>query len=493
MAIPKNALFEEFIAKTKVVERPTGPAVSFSAGMGGPILYLEYPKNELSLEAMLRVVRRELAQQGSPVSPDIAVTVLGNIAVSRESNASAVEHANECLVEHHGADLHQYLVLPTPCRRDYEAVFGELRIRPFDPERLLYWARRGGSEYPIDLAGLAGKTSLERDLFSTRTVNWDGVWAKRKTFEAVRNELAFAAQDAYYAAVFEHHMSEVRGLLRRNLVVLEAGALVHVDVDSLLAVPWGHRIGLFHWLWEGRQRTWAVLSWVAALNINLVPPALLTDCRKWLRDSIGFVNLDLAKPLDKSIDTFCTLLQRAHDHRLNGRGNEAALHFVIALDFVFGMEGRSAESVADRAAVVTHRQFGRSMEDQARCVKRLYDARSKYVHLGQSIPPADIHEAEQAATHVLWALLRVSGAGVLLNTSQWLTKIDYVLAAIKDGRAVPETEFATLGLVEKDVNPPNRVREAAYGGIRVAASGAPSSTLGEYSSKGAGRGSEDIS
>lgn len=34
MAIPQNDLFEEFIGRTRVVERPAGPAVPFSAGLG---------------------------------------------------------------------------------------------------------------------------------------------------------------------------------------------------------------------------------------------------------------------------------------------------------------------------------------------------------------------------------------------------------------------------------------------------------------------------
>jgi hypothetical protein len=375
LAIPDNQLFEEFISEIRVVERPSGPAVLFSVGIGRPPLYLEYPETELTLQAVLRVISRELTQLGCAASPDIAISVLGIVAATRADLARGVEHANRCISQVHTSELHQHLVLPTPCRHDYEAVFGDFRVRPFVPDRLLYWNQRGESSYPFDLVELKGKTTLERDRFSITLVNWDALPAEAWRAANSRNDgPPIAVQDAYYSAVVEYHFSQIPGLLLRNLLVLEAGGLVHFDVESLFRVLFGQRIGLFHWVSPaGRQRTWAVLSSMAGLNMNLAPPDLPTECRGWLREVIGCSNLDLAKPLDRTIETFCTLLQRAHQHRLAGRGDEAALHFVIALDFVLGAEGRSAESVAERAAILTHRPLGRSVQDQVRRVKQLYD------------------------------------------------------------------------------------------------------------------------
>ena len=132
---------------------------------------------------------------------------------------------------------------------------------------------------------------------------------------------------------------------------------------------------------------------------------------------------------------------------------------MIALDLVLGTEGRSAESVAEKAAVVTYRPLRRTLQDQIRLVKQLYDARSKYVHEGKPFPIGDIIQAEQVAAEVLWSLLTVSGSGTLSNTSEWLRKINYLAAAIKDGRVLPEAEFAALGIVGTEVTrtPPNRV------------------------------------
>jgi hypothetical protein len=407
MAIPSTGLFEEFIGRTRVVERPTGPATIFSTAVGRPTLYLEYPQTGLTLDSVLRVVSRELSDRGCAATRNVAIAVLGAIGSTIEDGAGAVEHANACLANVHSCDLYQYLVLPSLCRRDYETVFGEFGIRPFDPDKLLYWARRGGSSYPLDLNALAGRTVLQRDRFSTPLLNWDAlpVVAWRAAMRR-HEELAQAVQDVYYAAVSDHHFREIPALLRDRTRVLEAGRLVHLDVDSLFDAMLGQRLGLFHWQGgSGRHRTWAVLSSMGGFNVNLVPPELLTQCRDWLRDEIGFIELDPTKPLDRTVDTFCGLLQRAHGHRLSRRPDEAALHFVIALDFLLGTERRSTESVTERAAVIAFRPSGRPLEEQVRRIRQIYDARSKYVHEGRGIADPPSHVRDRAVMQALEQLV----------------------------------------------------------------------------------------
>src|ERR1700730_6320090 len=83
VAIPNTELFEAFISKSRVVDRPVGPAVLFSASLGRPTLYLEYPSLDLTLDGVLRVISRDLSEKGCPANRAIAVTVLGTIAATR--------------------------------------------------------------------------------------------------------------------------------------------------------------------------------------------------------------------------------------------------------------------------------------------------------------------------------------------------------------------------------------------------------------------------
>jgi hypothetical protein len=121
----------------------SGAQAQLGRALGGYVNVVTHPQTELSLDAVLRVISRELSQHGCAVNHDIAVAVLGNAAASRDHNVSAVQHLNKCLSQVHAADLHQYIVLPSPCRPDYKTTFGDLRVVPFNPERLLYWSHRG--------------------------------------------------------------------------------------------------------------------------------------------------------------------------------------------------------------------------------------------------------------------------------------------------------------------------------------------------------------
>src|SRR5439155_926565 len=104
----------------------------------------------------------------------------------------------------------------------YETTFGEFKIRPFDPEKLLYWAKRGGSTYPLDLNSLGGRTALERERFSAAVLNWDALpvtsWRAAQSRHAM---LPQAIQDIYYAAVSDHHFREIPALMRDRTRTLE--------------------------------------------------------------------------------------------------------------------------------------------------------------------------------------------------------------------------------------------------------------------------------
>jgi hypothetical protein len=72
------------------------------------------------------------------------------------------------------------------------------------------------------------------------------------TFRADRvsvndREAPLLIRDAYYASVFDQDMNESISLIRQDIAVLEAGALLHFNVESVFTAPLVERLGLFHW------------------------------------------------------------------------------------------------------------------------------------------------------------------------------------------------------------------------------------------------------
>jgi len=155
--------------------------------------------------------------------------------------------------------------------------------------------------------------------------------------------------------------------------------------------------------------------------------------------------------MDSTVANYCRFLRRARRHIETGHRDEAFLHFVIALDLLFGLDGNSAESVSRRSAMVVYRALGNSLFEQHALIKRLYDARSKYVHEGTPPSAAQLNAIAGVCREVLWALLRtqqesMKGTTRAARSEEWLRHLDYLFAAIEAGKPPSESEFSEAGI-----------------------------------------------
>jgi hypothetical protein len=465
MPLPISQLFEEFLAATRLVRERTGrPFVEFtpkSQGMAeATTLFLEYPDTELKLSSILRRIESELRALGGAADESVALAVLGLVAESRVDGVSWVEHANRCIAKTHESTLSQFAILPSEPTSNYRITREQYSLNAFDPTRLLYWASRGGSSYPIDLRALAGQFCIELAPRRTALIHWDevpgylqivGRWGEQTALTSIL--------DVYYQAVAEYFLNGVPDLVEDDLAIYEAGSLMRVAVRDMLNSMFTNRVSLFHWKGGAGHRSWALLSAQRVLHTNFYPAKLFDQCTSWLANELGFHAFSGDKPIDAAIRTYARFLQRAHEHRLKERPDESFLHFVIALDLLLGSEGRSSESVCQRGALLVHRQLGNTLTAQLTVLKRIYDRRSKYVHEGKSPTADDLRDAERVCTEILWNLLASLRLNRFASIDSWLSHIDLLLATLKASREVPEEELLALGLPAAGVVrvAPNRV------------------------------------
>lgn len=471
MPIPDNQLFEAFLTNTKLVsEKPEAPFVIFgsrttsaSVSEAGR-LYLSYPDMEMKLESVLTRITKELLSKGCAADESIALATLGLICETSLGGESSVVHANRCLEQTHMATLHQVTVLPTITHPSYRIARAAYSFEPFDPKQLLYWAERGHSGYPINIRDFSGRLCVKRAPQKVKIIDWDRVPGCSQIVKRWGMEIALASVvDEYYQAIAQNSFAELSSVVKDDLLVLEAGALMYVDIEGLLNSMFADHLGLFTWTGRSGSRSWALMSKRAVLHTNLYPMSLYLESVAWLESELGFRELSDARPLDATIRTYSRFLQRAHQHRLDGRKDEAFLHFVIAMDLLLGLEGRTSENVCQRAGLLVHRQLGKSLETQAKVLRRLYDGRSKYVHEGKPTSVEDLQVVEEICTQILWNLLAVSSRNRFNNVGAWLSQVDYLAAAINASRVVSDGDMEDVGLpnVGRVRNPPNRVQAGA--------------------------------
>lgn len=464
--LPAIEQFELFLANTHLVETPPSdaPSVPFATAdielSQARVLHLTYPESEVGLESMLKRIEDELDKRGHLADRDVALAVLGLIAESRDASVSAVDYANDVLHRTRSADFYLSIVLPIPAGPHDNVSLGTFSLKAFDPTSLLYWAERSGCGYPIDLERWAGRVAFEQERTQTTVIAWDEVpgfldMVSRWGLELSTQSIA----DFYFHAVANHLARQAPPIIDEHLLVLEAGALVAFDARRLLDWPLSQQVNLFHWEGSRGHAGWALLSHVGMVNMNLVPGELFSTCEEWLREEFGFLRLSTAKPLYPVLTSYSRFLVRAHRHSRDGRHDEAFLHFVIALDLLLGMEGSAQEKVANRAALLVHRQLGETLATQRARIKKLYDKRSKYVHEGEQPPEEGLAEIECVCTEILWTLLAASANGEHRSVDAWLKQIDYLLSAIGADKVLTDHDYASVGIPfdGRRRTPPNKV------------------------------------
>jgi hypothetical protein len=468
MSFPQSKEFEDALGAVEVTsEIPKGPhdilfdpdSLSPRQRESGPTsslrpLYLKYAEGTIGCDALLRKVKEELTRVGCVSDTRIAIAVLGLISETRPPTVGSVEHANNFFVRTVEAKLHYILVLPTHSQnpRAEKYKLGGFSYEIFNPKKMLYWSDKTHpgkrqTRYPIDLESLKRHYSFRRDpplgvkIFDQSEVNPGTPLSRRPPSEA---EIGIYGNYLYW--VFDYYANEIAEKVIEGACLIEAAGTQYFD-PSIFRSFFTSNLGLFCWEAHYGLRTWAVMSYVGGLKINSpgVDPYLNFD--RWLEDTLGFRGYSGKTSFQESVRSYSRFLQRAQRHKWNGRYDDAYLHFVIALDMLFGLDGNSAQKVKQRVAILVHRQRRLTLEEQTTRVDKIYIARSKYVHAGQAIQGNEsLQEVEEVCVQVLWCLLAVENQGAFNEIQTYTAAIDHIETGLRAGKTIEEQSYAELGI-----------------------------------------------
>jgi hypothetical protein len=453
MALPAIPAFEDFLAGARVVaeEPASGPRELVQRSPGsvlrpGSEVWLAYPSGALQLNSVLKKVGEGLVAVGAPSSRSIALAVLV-LVVGTKGATRHVDHANQLLREVRQADLSFNFVSPTPPPiADVRADYGTIKVEPFDPTRLEYWAERGGARWPIAPRDVRGQAAFVSRVRGVTLINTDRLPGAERLFKNW-SEDAIILVDPYFQSVSDALLDHLKTDTAQRLSLVEAAGIAAFDFSSMVNWSWG--IHLFAWpsSRETSAGCWAIFR-SPGLVLNVPPARTWQDARDWLLSEFGVDSLaDRDRPIDVAAQTFAGLMQDARAHHGDGHVREAFLYFVIALDHLLGEDGRNVSTVADRTSVLTHRIRSKTFADEAACVRRVYDARSRLVHSGSPVTIEDLREADALACGVLWAITRVA-ADEEFTRDAWVERIDSLAHLFRgDPDVVTDERLAAVGAV----------------------------------------------
>lgn len=208
------------------------------------------------------------------------------------------------------------------------------------------------------------------------------------------------------------------GFLEEQHLLIAAGA-PYLDERILKGVLFGQMISVF--LDIGRPDSAFVTgTFTGGQRIELAKSdRRIAEMQSWLSIKFAFAGYSDSE-VGNTLRTFVRFLSRAERHCLDGREDEGFLHFIVALDLVFGDKDEATKSVSARVACIAHRASGRTYAEESSQIRGLYDARSRYVHSGTSVKPEMIQTARTICSAVFHCLLRLNGTtGDDLKISDW--------------------------------------------------------------------------
>lgn len=486
MPIPDLPDFQEVLSRIRLspvqasdqnasVQIPFLPAVDESGPVGQEAsLWIHYPTGtKVTFERLLERVNNELnvarhpttaVLEGVKVHDRFALFVLALAALTPSRRGDIISRLNKILESVCNADVTLYHILAVQIPEQYKFEIPPFTIGPLRAQKLGYNCEKAGSDfYARYRDSLANSWAIEREPRKTRVLDIpqireaifgssiDGFVSQRWEFQAWRS-IVNGYFPLHNALLFDQFLAE---LLSAQSILLAAGS-PFFDTRSLYmlsGVIKTHRVAVF--LNLGADKGGFVAPggtgplFIDLARIHERIPGLLKE----LRQSYGFERFD-ESPLHRSIKLFADFVARGRRHEIDSRPNEALLHYVIALELIFGERQAIQKSVSERVALITFRENGRSFAQQRDWIDAIYDVRSRYVHDGTELTDEfQLNQLRSLCEQVFRCLMRLQ-AGNSQGSSRgkealtmWLHELDYLAKGMIAGKQPTETQFTEAFIV----------------------------------------------
>lgn len=405
---------------------------------------------KLSMDSLLKKIKAELESITHPASDQIAKTILLLFISYREGRSGNVESINQILSKHNVCEASQYFILPDATGNDFVPIsFGDFSIERLDARRFEYKCQKAGSDFfMLYRKDITDKPSIERRKYSTTVINSheliEEVNYKYQDYFFKDTLLYFEAVSASLFESFWYDFNEQQNLhisaglpVFQDRVLREKLRSQNVTIFTKLPVKGVHR------------------GYVVPLQIGFYQIRMSYDLGPSIRRFYESIHHEYSfenfknNEVHQTFKTFCRFVARAYRHLEENKMDEGFLHFIIALDLVFGDKNESTKSVGNRCALLTMTSQD-SYSLRKKKISELYDIRSKYVHAGLSVKKENIEEAKEICKRIVYCFLRLqtfwSQKIEEFTIDQWKRKIDYACSAIEADETIAESLKGEIGI-----------------------------------------------
>ena len=443
------------------VQIPFLPAVDETGYVNERELWLHYTAGtKLPFDRLLDRINKELHTVARhPKHDDFALFALALAALAPPAQGDMVSRLNKILSRVCNADVSLYHIMRMDFPEEYRVEIPPFTIGPLRIQKLKYNSDKAGSDFYSRYQGeLANSWAIEREPKTTRVFDFfqiqDDIFgaafnvATRRQWET---QALVALADWYFSlhnrVLFEQFLDELVSA-QSVFVALGAPFFDTRSFSMLSSIVKTHRVAVFLNM-GARKEGFVAPGGMGPLLVDIAGiHERVPRVRKELKETYGVERFD-DSPLHRSIKLFADFVARARRHEIDDHTNEALLHYVIALEMIFGERQAIQKSVSDRVAVITFRENGRTFAQQLDWIDGIYDLRSKYVHKGiEFTDERQLEQLRELCEQTFRCLLRLQAAhpspasrGEEVLTS-WFKELDYVVAGMAAGRQPSDTQLS---------------------------------------------------
>lgn len=372
MPIPETDTFDKCIG-TLTLQRPTTtddydcleavPSRMLSDHLGfrrsDPIWLWHRKSCPIGHGSLIQRLCKDLQHKGHLPSPEMARTVLGILCLTGHEGLSPVARLNNLLETICRADASHYLIGPFPTHPETTTFqLGRFSIGRLALDRLVYRCRKVKCDffdrYPP--RQFANRFAIEGSPVEVHLIDLPAVQAKfRIPFSDPWTLLA----DYYFDLLSQHQQESFRYELREAQQVFVAAGAPYIDLDSFQAWNGGSFVCIYESIGSRKAGYFCPLGMGIQVDFAQVDRRLPEKSEE-LKKEFSFERLGTSE-IHQTLGTFCRFVMRAKTHEAAKRLDEAFLHYIIALDLLFGERDATTQTITKRTGIVVAKAVAKAI------------------------------------------------------------------------------------------------------------------------------------
>ncbi|MBP6236517.1 MAG: hypothetical protein KA536_10260 [Saprospiraceae bacterium] len=397
---------------------------------------------KISFKAIQDKISKELLRRGH-ISNEEIVNAIFAIILYIPKNEKTLINIDKVLSSLTTGSLNQFLIFNIP-NNGFDLKLNEFIIGDIDYKKIEYsFERMGSTDYHKKHSNTyRGKFGVSREYFQITLLN------PVELHKIINNrDYLDRLFDIYMGAISKEKQKEFYAKFEEEQSVINLLCDYYFDLKNyMLATGSGTFLSVIKNIGSNKKLGWVVpynMKYVIELGSKMPKDVIEQNLKKYEFTSFGTNEIDF---VFKNFLSFCS---KAIKYRIEGRISESLLHYVIALDMVFGEKESSTQSVSQRVAFLVHNQLNIEFNSMVKEIKQYYDLRSKYVHQGIEINEAEGNRIREICVELFTVYLNLhkNKFTAKLNYNQWLKKIDLGIAILNANENISDELKFICGII----------------------------------------------